>query len=191
MLGTDNFLPEGMNFLADRWWAVALRGIITTVFGVLAFTWPGAGLSIVVSLFGVYAIADGFLSLVAVAGESSGKYRWPLLLEGILTAWAGAVVLRAPWIAETALLLFFSIFAMVTGSLRIVASFRLRQEIAGEALLALSGIVAALFALILMLRPVPGGSGLRWVIGAYAIVLGILQVILGSELFYFRTLLSP
>ena len=191
-MGTDHFLPEDRSLFADRWWAVAVRGMIAIAFGVLAFKWPGSTLRILILLFGIYAIADGIFSLVAVAGgQRRREYRWPLLLEGIVTAWAGAVILRAPWITGTALVVFLSIWAMATGSLRIAASVRLRQEISGETLLALSGIVAVLFALILlMLRPVAGGASLPWAVGGYGIVLGILQVMLGSELFYFRTFLS-
>ena len=190
MMDSDDFLPEDMSFFADRWWAVALRGIVAIAFGVLAFTWRGTSPGLLVSLFGVYAIADGIFSLVAVAkAQRSGEYLW-LLLEGIVNAWAGAVILHAPWISGTALPSFFSIWAITTGSLRMAAAFRLRQEISGELLLGLSGIVAVLFALILMLRPAGGSPSLLWAIGGYAIVLGILQVMLGSELLYFRTLLS-
>lgn len=190
-MATDDFLPEDMGFFANRWWIVALRGIVAIAFGVLAFTWPAVTLRILVMLFGFYALVDGIFTLgAAIGGRRSREYRWLLVLEGIVTTWAGVITLRAPWMAATALVLFISIWAMATGFLRIAASFRLRKEISGEALLALSGVAAILFALILMFRPAAGAIGLIWVIGGYAVVLGVLQIMLGSELLYFRRLLS-
>lgn len=190
-MATGEFLPEDTTFFANRWWSVALRGIVAIAFGVLAFTWPALTLRILVLLFGCYAIADGVFSMIgAIGGHRSREYRWLLLLEGIVSFWAGVVALRAPWMAGTALLFCISIWAMATGFLRIAASFRLRQELSGEALLALSGVVSVLFALILMFRPFAGAVALLWVIAGYAVVLGILQLLLGSELLYFRRLLA-
>jgi uncharacterized membrane protein HdeD (DUF308 family) len=58
----------------------------------------------------------------------------------------------------------------------------LRQEIKGEWLLALSGIASVIFGILLVLNPVVGSIVVVWIIGAYAIVFGILLLALAWRL---------
>lgn len=170
---------------------MVLRGIVAIVFGVLAFAWPGVTLATLVLLFGWYALVDGIFSLVsATGGRRTREDRWLLAPEGIVGLWAGVVTLRAPAITAIVLVFFISIWAMATGFLRIAAAFRLRKEISGEVWLALSGVLAVLFAVMLMLRPLAGAMGLVWIIAGYALVLGVTLIMLGFELRHWRAMPS-
>jgi uncharacterized membrane protein HdeD (DUF308 family) len=187
MLSEDS-VPEIARLFGTRWWVVLLRGVIAIAFGVLAFTWPVLTLATLVLLFGLYAFVDGIFSLMAaIGGERRKEDRWLLALEGIVGIWAGVVTLRAPQLTAIALLLLISFWAMATGFLRIVAAVRLRKEISGEVWLALSGVLSILFALILMMQPGIGALGLVWVIGGYALILGVFEIMLGVELRSLRT----
>ena len=141
-----------------------------------------------VLLFGFYAFVDGVFSLMAaIGGDRRKEDRWLLALEGIVGIWAGIVTLRAPQLTAIALLLLISFWAMATGFLRIAAAVRLRKEISGERWMALSGVLSILFALILMMQPGIGALGLVWVIGGYALILGVFEIMLGVELRSLRT----
>jgi uncharacterized membrane protein HdeD (DUF308 family) len=59
---------------------------------------------------------------------------------------------------------------------------RLRKEIEGEWLMALSGILSVGLGFLLALFPDAGAIGLVWYLGAYAIALGILMVALSWRL---------
>jgi uncharacterized membrane protein HdeD (DUF308 family) len=170
--GEESF-PEIKTLFAGRWWAAAM-----------AFSWPGVTVATLVLLFGWYALADGIFSLISAigGGNRTREDRWLLALEGVVGLWAGIVTLRAPAVTAMVLVFFISIWAMVTGFLRIAAAFRLRKEISGEVWLALSGVLSILFALMLFFRPIFGAIGLVWVIAGYAFVLGLMLIMLGFEL---------
>jgi len=54
-----------LQLLARRWWALALRGVIAVLFGLLTFFIPGVTLISLVLLFGFYAILDGIFDIVS------------------------------------------------------------------------------------------------------------------------------
>jgi uncharacterized membrane protein HdeD (DUF308 family) len=81
--------------LAGHWWALALRGAVAVLFGVLAFVWPGLTLAILVLIWGAYALVDGVLDVVA--GLRTGHdHRWALLIEGVTGIAAGVATFAWP-----------------------------------------------------------------------------------------------
>src|SRR5215469_8151648 len=175
------FDPESGLF-AHRWWAVLLRGIVAVMVGVLTFAWPAVTLSVLVLLFGCYALVDGVFSLVAAAGGRQRQDRWILALEGIIGVWAGVIALRAPHVIATVLIFFVSFWAMTMGFLKIAAAYRLRREISGEFWLAASGVLSVVFALLVLARPAIGAFSLILIFAGYVTLMGILLIVLGLEL---------
>lgn len=71
---------------------------------------------------------------------------------------------------------------MVTGVLELIAAVHLRRKVEGEWVLALAGVVSIFLGLLLSLRPRSGLVVVVWFVGAYAIVFGILLIVLGFRL---------
>jgi len=152
-------------------------------FGVLAFTWPHLTLTTLVTLFGCYALIYGLFSLIAaVTNRRRDRNRWLLGLEGVIGLTAGVVTLRVPSATVLVLVLLVSPWAIATGILRIVEAIRLHEEIAGAIWLVLSGIVTLIFAMLLIFRPVSGVIELGWIVAGYAVILGLLEILLGFDL---------
>jgi uncharacterized membrane protein HdeD (DUF308 family) len=169
--------------LARNWWALALRGLAAVLFGIMAFAWPGMTLGVLVLLYGAYALVDGVLAIIAaVAGRTSGMPWWALLLEGVLGITVGILTFAWPGITALVLLYLIAAWAVATGVFEVVAAIRLRREIRGEWLLALSGIISVLFGVALVINPVGGALAVVWLIGAYAIAFGVLLIALGFRL---------
>lgn len=164
-----------LSSLSHNWWALAIRGIAAMVFGILAFVWPGITLTALVLLFGAYAMVDGIFAIIAgvnVAGRA--KRWWLLLLEGILSVIAGIITFIVPVITALFLLYLIAFWSIVTGIFAIGTAIRLRKEITGEWLMALSGIASVIFGVLLLLFPGAGALAVIWWIGAYAFVFGAL-----------------
>ena len=169
--------------LAKNWWALALRGVAAIIFGVLAVVLPSVTLAVLTLLFGSYALVEGALNvLAAVRGRGEDEPWWALLFEGLVSVAAGIVTFVLPGLTELALLYMIAAWAIVTGALEIVAAIRLRRRITGEAWLVLNGILSIVFGALTMLAPGAGALSLAWLIGAYAIGFGILQLGLSLRL---------
>ena len=108
----------------------------------------------------------------------AGPLYWKVLV-GIA---AGVVTFLWPGAATLALLIIIGAWALVTGIFEIVAAIRLREEIEGEWLLLISGLLSVLFGIAIAIWPAAGLVAVTWMIGAYSIVFGILLMVLGFRL---------
>jgi uncharacterized membrane protein HdeD (DUF308 family) len=169
--------------LARRWWAIALRGVVAIVFGILAFVWPGITVTALVLLFGAYALVDGVFAVVAaLSGAGQGVPLWALLLEGLAGIAAGILTFLWPGVTELVLLLFIASWAVVTGVLEIIAAIRLRAVLRNEWALVLSGVLSILLGILFFISPITGALVIAYWVGAYAILFGILLLVLAFRL---------
>ena len=183
MNGTIDVAGTIAEALGRNWWLLALRGLAAVVFGVLAFAWPGATLITLVWLFGAFALVNGILSLAVAANAPKGYPRFgSLILGGLLGILAGLLALVMPGITALGLLILIASWAMVTGIFEIIAAIKLRKEISNEWLLVLAGVASLAFGVVLLLQPAVGALVLIWWVGAYAIVFGILLVVLAFRM---------
>src|SRR5690625_418754 len=169
--------------LSRNWWMLLLRGLAAIVFGILTWLLPAISLATLVLLFGIYVMADGILGVwTAIKGRKRIDGWWVLFLWGLAGIGIGVLTFLAPGITALILLFYIAAWAIVTGVLEIVAAIRLRKEIRGEWLLILAGLASIVFGVLLMAMPGPGALALLWVIATYAIVFGIILVILAFRI---------
>jgi uncharacterized membrane protein HdeD (DUF308 family) len=172
-----------LDSLAKNWWLVLLRGLAGITFGVLAFAWPGLTLLVLVTLWGAYALADGVCALGAAIGGRGGVVpRWWLVVAGLLGIGAGLVAFFSPGMTALALITLIGAWAVVRGIVEIVGAVQLRKEIDNEWWLVASGALSVLFGLMVLAAPGEGALALLWVIGAYAVVFGVMLVGLSLRL---------
>ena len=172
--------PLMLSSLSRNWWLVLLRGIAAIVFGVLAFVLPGLTLLTLVILYGVYALFDGVVALMAAfwADGRAGKTgsRWWLAVVGVLGILAGLFTFFWPGITALVLLFFIGAWSLLNGVFTIVGAIRLRKEIDNEWWLVASGVLSVLFGLGVLIVPGAGALAVVWMIGTYAILFGVLLV---------------
>jgi uncharacterized membrane protein HdeD (DUF308 family) len=169
--------------LASNWWALAFRGVIAILFAIFAFAWPGITLGVLVILFGVYAFLDGILAIVSAVRAVRGHRRWgAFLFEGIVGILAGLCAWFVPGITLAFLIYLVAAWAIITGVLEIAAAIRLRRDVTGEWLLILAGIVSILFGVLIYIAPIAGAIVIVWWIAGYAMIFGILLLVLAFRL---------
>jgi uncharacterized membrane protein HdeD (DUF308 family) len=188
----NNIEKQLANTFARNWWLLLARGIVAILFGVMVWLLPGISLAFLVLLFGAFVLVDGILGAwMAIAGRKEYEDWWDLLLWGLVGIGMGILTFVAPGVTALALVFFIAGWAIATGVLEIVVAIRLRREIEGEWLLILGGLVSVLLGILLMLRPGVGALALVWLIGMYAIIFGLVLVILAFKTRSFRKFASP
>jgi len=158
--------------MTRNWGAIALRGFIAVLLGVIAIVWPGPTVAVLVILLGAFALVEGVTNIVA---GFRGREGWAMA-EGIISVVVGIVIVVWPAITALALLYIVAAWAIITGVLRIVAAVQLRCVIRNEWLLVGSGLASVIFGVIAAVFPGAGILALIWLLGAWLIVLGVILI---------------
>lgn len=168
-----------VRMLGENWWVLLIRGIVAILFGIMAFIWPGLTLTTLVLLFGAFALVDGIFGLFgAFAARSYESRWWVAALAAVASIIFGLLVFFWPEITALVLLYMIAAWAIVTGVIEIIEAIQLRREIEGEFWLILAGLASVIFGVIVFLFPGAGALSVIWIIGAYAIIFGILLIML-------------
>jgi uncharacterized membrane protein HdeD (DUF308 family) len=171
------------SLVSQFWWTLLLRGAVAILFGVLAFIWPAVTLSVLVLLFGAYALVDGIVAIILGIKEYGDRERWwATLLAGVVSVGAGIITFVMPGLTAIALLALIAFWAILHGVLEILAAIRLRHEIEGEWLLGLGGALSVAFGVLMLLFPGAGALAVVWWIGAFAVLYGVMMIALGLRL---------
>jgi uncharacterized membrane protein HdeD (DUF308 family) len=168
--------------LRQNWWAIAVRGLIGILMGIIAFLLPLPSMVALVWLFGAYAFLDGLFNLVTVWRRGQIRPWWAMALEAVMGIGAGVISFIWPTITALALVYLIATWAIATGILEIVAAIRLRKEIEGEWVLALTGIFSIALGVMFLIAPEAGAVMLAWLWGAYTAAFGILLIWLSLKL---------
>jgi uncharacterized membrane protein HdeD (DUF308 family) len=158
---------------AAHWPLLLARGIVAALFGIVALAWPGLTLAALVLCFGAYAFVDGVIALViAFTGRRLPGFG-SLLIEGIAGVAVGAATVLYPGITAIVLLAFIAGWAIVTGIASIATAVSLRRELSGEWPLPVAGTLLLILGILLLLNPMVGALAVVWMIGLFAVLLGI------------------
>ena len=110
-----------------------------------------------------------------IAGTQLTKMRWALGLNGLLAIAVGVVILLWPGLSLYALTILVGAFALATGIVALVSAFSpdAKNE---RGWLVFSGLLGIAVGIIVLAWPNISALALLYVIGAYAVVLGIIGI---------------
>ena len=181
--GTESVRTEAMNdVLANNWWAVAIRGVLAILFGIIAFAMPGITMLSLVIVYAAYSLVDGVLGIIAAVRGARRGERWGwLLLNGILGVAVAAISVLWPGLTVLAFVLLVAAWALVSGAFMVISAFRLKRD-HGRIWLGLAGIATFAFGVLLVIAPLIGAVVLTFWIGAHALILGVMLLVLAWKL---------
>ena len=167
------------------WWLVLIRGIFAVIFGIIALFAPLIAGFAVVFVFAAYALIEGIIEIVHAIRTRSSNSRWGWLLAmGIISVLAGL----AAWIFPTAALLVYgsfglaliAIYAVMTG----IAGFPAAahqvgggRQVLGYIVSVLSIVLGVVLAIILLINPAEALINLIWVVGIWAVIIGVTLIV--------------
>ena len=172
-----------LDILSRYWWTYAVRGAIAILFGIVALVWPELTVTSLVIVFGAYVLVDGVIEIYhGVTSRDRHDRWWADILIGLAGIIVGIWAMLFPGLTAIGLMYFIAAWWLFTGIMEIILAIRLREVITNEWSLGLSGLLSVILGVIFLLFPGEGAISLVWVIGAFAIVFGVLLLILAWRL---------
>jgi hypothetical protein len=160
-------------------WAIVLRGILACIFGILILANPRGGVAMLIVMFAVYAAVDGVAALATAVDHGRAGLRWGWwLFEGIVSLAVAALALARPGITLLALVLLIAFRAILLGLIELGGALG-GKGLDHRWLLGVTGVVSILFGILMLANPIAGTMAVVWVIGVYAVVFGVMLVIVG------------
>jgi len=168
--------------LAESWWMVGLRGILGIIFGLICLFATDIALMSLILLFSAYLLVDGLFAIAAGIRNARNGERWGLLLlEGLVDIAAAAVAFLWPGLTLVVLIWIIAIWAVISGGLMLASAFALKKD-HGRWWLALGGICSLIFGALLVIEPLVGVVVLVMWLGAYALIFGVVLLVLAFQL---------
>jgi uncharacterized membrane protein HdeD (DUF308 family) len=168
------------SLLVRHWWVQLIRGILIILFGIIAIVWPIRTLEALILIFGIFALVFGVAALIF---SIFAKERWwALLIQGLVGIAIGLIALFMPDVTVVFVMFIIAIWAIIMGLLELASAIKLRKVITDDWLLVLAGILSILFGLIIFLWVEVALLAVMLFIGFYAILLGVILIILSIRL---------
>jgi len=158
-----------------RWTALLTRGLIGIAFGIIAMAWPEETVTVLVVLWGCWALIDGIVTMFAVRAVPGTGPKVVAILAGVVALVIALFAIARPGVAATAITWFLGVWLVVRGILEIVEAFSTDVPNGRWALVAggvLDGVIGVLF----MANPGSAILGIAWILGLLALLWGCVAV---------------
>jgi uncharacterized membrane protein HdeD (DUF308 family) len=182
-MSNEGRYSQRMSTFAANWRALALRGLVALLFGLVVLFWPGLVFAVLAVLFGIYAVVDGAITFVpALRSSDRGARRWLPLTEGAVGVIAGLAALLLSGMAGIGLVYVIVGWAVVTGTLKLLTAILLRAEVESGWLLAGSGALSVLFGVLLAALAGADVPFLAPLVATFAVVVGLALIVFAFRL---------
>jgi uncharacterized membrane protein HdeD (DUF308 family) len=158
-------------------WALGLNGALSIALGVAILVWPSISLYALVIVFGAFALARGIVGFATAFSTHIETGRGWLVVGSLASIAIGVLVFLNTQMSALALLYVIGAYAIVLGAITIGSAFWLPLDGGDSVLLALTGVVSILFGIVMFAEPGAGALAVLALIAAYALIIGVAEVV--------------
>jgi uncharacterized membrane protein HdeD (DUF308 family) len=160
------------------WFPFALWGLGLVAFGVVIMVWPELTRRVFVLAFGMLSLLAGATQLASavVARRRLEGLAWLPVIVGFVALSIGVLTLSAPDLVARLFALVIGLAAFAWGVSDIAIGWTGRAYFPTWHLHVLRGVLAAGAGVLLIVRPLDSLVGIAWLVGAWAIAIGLITL---------------
>jgi uncharacterized membrane protein HdeD (DUF308 family) len=166
-----------------QWWQILLIGIIIFISGIDAFLWTAKFIDILLMLFGILALAVGFIMIAfSFSVKQELIYRFPIFFAGLLSLIVAAIAILFPGFLTSTFIIIMAILAIINSVLLIIVGCSISDEWKTNLAIVLCGMVTLFLSFLIALFPTLTAVILVKIWGMYAMVTGGISIVAGIQM---------
>ncbi|WP_455132843.1 HdeD family acid-resistance protein [Microbacterium aurum] len=157
---------------------LGLGGVLSVILGILILVWPGKTAMVVTAIIAIYAIIAGlaYAGLGIFSKDRGGWSRIGHIVLGVLFVIAGIVAFSNLGLTAVALATFLGILVGIMWIIEGVVALSTLGDAPSKGWTVFFAIISIIAGVVLLFSPLWGAVVLWWLLGIWAIVLGIIQI---------------
>ncbi len=166
--------------------ALVFRSLMYVLLGLVLLAWPGATILVIVFLVAINVFINGIFMVFEPLADKDSKHSVLTFLLGIAGVLFGVFLLSRPEVTAQLTVLLVALWAVLFGISDIyIGLLGKNEKVKGSWLFVLAGLISFIFGVYLLFNPLIGTLTLIWVLGTYAVAVGVL--LLGFTVFAYPT----
>ena len=162
--------PRGVLFFQANRSAMAIRGLIFFILGLIGLFRPIGTMAAVTIVLGIFLLIDAMGALfLALACRQLFSILWSILLCA-----AGIVLIVRPVAADVLIMVVLGVWLIVTGASELFSSSKTSQK----ALLSGSGLFSIVIGILLLIAPFAGLAAISWIVAILLLISGAEMLLL-------------
>ena len=155
--------------------SVLLRAVINIIFGALILLFPGLSLLILAYAFAINIMLIGLFMIFEPSIDNQNKHAVLTVILGLLTVGAAVFVMSRPYVGVLVISYLIAAWALLYGLADLFLGFKLTDLGEGGGwIFVAAGVLSIIFSIYLAFNPLEGSLALVWVVGLYAVVMGLI-----------------
>lgn len=157
------------------WWLILIEGILSIIVGLALLAWPAKAFTTLVFFLGFWWLVDGIFDIVSIFIDHS-RWGWKLFM-GIIGILAGVFLIQAPLqgalVLAPTFVIILGFMGIMYGTIGLINAFQGGGWGAG-----IMGVISIILGIYLLLNIWSVSLAVPWVFGGFAIVGGIMAIVL-------------
>lgn len=180
---TEPYLPAFAVTVKRVWFWSVIRGVVAVLFGLIAMISPVTTASALALFIGIFFIIDGIVAVLDGIRFRGVPGAGPRLVLGLLALAFGVVIVAWPHATTVVVMYLVAVWALIIGLIQVFINLSARGiPGSGWGWGLLVGVLTVIFSILVFAQPRAGIATIMWLIGGFAVVIGIVLIILGFTL---------
>lgn len=163
------------------WWLLIISGIAGIIIGFMVIAWPDKTLLVFAVLAGIYLLIFGAVRFAWAIFDSTTPQRGLTMLTGVLGFVVGLLIMREPARSIAVFVILLGLYWVISGAIETFTAVT-HSDTSQRGLAIFLGALRFVTGLLVLAWPGITLLVLAWVAGAYLILTGVVEIVLGWQL---------
>lgn len=169
-----------LHSIRQSWWVWAIRGLLLSLFGLLAIFLPNLTLHMLMIYLGLIFLLSGLVSLYSgIRSRSYSTGWWGYVLLGSADLLLAILILNNLSAALEIFTLVIGLWALLMGLVLLYVGYRMNSA---KIILYLNGLVSTAFGTIILIRPFESAKAFASLLGFFTILFGLFVIYLSFKM---------